>query len=238
MTPFATAAAVVTVSASTPGCPDSTPLPAALTGSITPIVNCIVQNDDGTVTARFGYSTNVNADLFAVKSASDNYLTPASAPQSQTLFFRKGTHNSTFFSVAAKLPITWFVRGPDGQLNSAVADSSADQCAPTTKYTLNILPILNCIIQNEDKTYTARFGYNNMNINGLVKIPTGSGNSLSFGDGRQPTVFGPGLHNLVFFVVYNSTNLPSTWTLTSPNGNSVTLTVTVNGPNSCAFVSS
>jgi len=238
LTPFATAAAVVTVSANTPACPDSVPLPSALTGTVTPFVNCIIQNDDGSYTARFGYSTNVNSDLFAIKSASDNYLTPTGSPQSQTVYFRKGTHNNTFFSVSAKLPITWFVRGPDGQLNSAVADASADGCAATVKYTQNIVPILNCIVKNEDKSYTARFGYNNLNTNGLVKIPLGSSNSMSFGDGRQPTVFGPGLHNLVFFVVYNATSLPSTWTLSSPNGYSVTLSVTLNGPTSCASVAS
>jgi len=234
LTPYATAATSVTVSADTPACPDITPAPTAVTGTITPIVNCVVQNDDGSWTARFGYKTNVNAELFAVKAASDNYITPAAAPQSQSLYFRQGTRNNTFFVNYNKLPITWFVRGPDGKLNSATADENADSCAVTTKYLLNIVPILNCIIKNEDKSYTARFGYNNLNPSGLVKIPQGSSNVLSFGDGRQPTVYGPGLHNLVFYVVYNATNLPSTWTLTSPNGFSATLTVTVNGPNNCA----
>lgn len=82
-----------------------------------------------------------------------------------------------------------------------------------------IKPILNCVRDNGDKTFTAFFGYDNEN-NEPVLLPLGIRNyfqHLLLADQGQPVVFLPGEYSYVFSVDFNGDDY--TWYL---NGNSVT----------------
>ncbi|WP_148267668.1 hypothetical protein [Ignavibacterium album] len=75
-----------------------------------------------------------------------------------------------------------------------------------------VRPVLECVRNNGDGTYTAYFGYKNDNTVS-VYIPVGSKNKFTPTpqDRGQTRVFLPGRHNRVFTVSFNGSNL--VWTL-------------------------
>jgi Putative Ig domain len=75
-----------------------------------------------------------------------------------------------------------------------------------------ISPVLECVTNNGDGTYTAYFGYNNPNSL-IVTIPLGSNNRFTPNpqDRGQPTTFETGRRVSVFSVIFNGSNL--VWTL-------------------------
>jgi cysteine-rich repeat protein len=97
-------------------------------------------------------------------------------------------------------------------------------------------PILECVIDNGNGTYTAHFGYLNENA-AAVSIPLGAANKFSPGaqDRGQPTTFQPGRTpywpQAAFNVVFDGSNL--TWTLTGPDGGTRTATAS-SGSTPCA----
>jgi len=76
-----------------------------------------------------------------------------------------------------------------------------------------IIPTLQCIHFNQDKTMTAYFGYNNQNSVAVSVVNISNYNYFSPGNSYrgQPRIFLPGIHNNVFSVVFDGTNL--TWNL-------------------------
>ena len=83
-----------------------------------------------------------------------------------------------------------------------------------------IIPTFQCIQYNPDKTFTAHFGYNNMNDVSVGIVNYSDNNYFSPGNRYrgQPNIFLPGNHTDVFTVVFNGDNL--TWTL---SGSSITI---------------
>jgi hypothetical protein len=85
----------------------------------------------------------------------------------------------------------------DGTSRTATAsDNPSQRCTPEVDGT-NISPILECVVEEEDGTLTARFGYEN-HYGQAVRVPRGSNNTISpqSFDGRQPTLFEmPGLYD-------------------------------------------
>jgi len=243
-TPYVDNSAVLTFNKDTTPCSIILPTPVNLVAQITPIVECVAVNEDDTFTARFGYDNLFvttkakelakNVPLLAIKDISDNFIEPAELSQSQTTYFRPGRQTNTFF-VVGDLPITWSIRGTDGEVRVAIADLDSTPCSPPIKFAADIIPQLNCINKNEDGTFTARFGYINNNLNGIATINVGANNTfLPAGvTTKQINKFSPGVHSLVFFVVFTPDQLPGSWTLTGPNGVSTTLTITENGPQTC-----
>jgi hypothetical protein len=75
-----------------------------------------------------------------------------------------------------------------------------------------ITPVLECVEDNGDETYTAYFGYDNGNSTG-VYIPIANRNNFSPMpiDRGQPVVFEPGEQANVFSVIFDGRDL--TWTL-------------------------
>lgn len=75
-----------------------------------------------------------------------------------------------------------------------------------------IVPILECVQDNGDHTFTAFWGYNNPNEK-VIYIPIGFKNGFAPGvqDRGQPKLFLPGNHTNVFKVVFYGKDL--TWTL-------------------------
>ncbi|MBU0648186.1 glycosyltransferase family 2 protein, partial [Patescibacteria group bacterium] len=80
-----------------------------------------------------------------------------------------------------------------------------------------VLPLLECVDDHGDGTYTAHFGYENQNSH-TVNIPIGWKNKFIPDpiDRGQPTDFLPGLHEDVFTVDFNGSNLK--WQVKGPDG--------------------
>jgi hypothetical protein len=94
-------------------------------------------------------------------------------------------------------------------------------------------PILECVLDNLDGTYTAHFGYKNENAT-AVEVPIGSGNRFTPApqDRGQPTTFEPGRtpfypNNAFSFDWDGAGNV--VWVLTGPAGTR-TATASTGGP--------
>ncbi len=88
-------------------------------------------------------------------------------------------------------------------------DPAGNSVGATAKATVAITrdrltPVLNCVMLNDDGTYTAFFGYENPNSY-AVTVPIGNDNKITAGRGGndqgQPTTFDPGSQDAVFGVV-------------------------------------
>jgi len=95
-----------------------------------------------------------------------------------------------------------------------------------------VSPVLECVDDNGDGTYTAHFGYNNNN-NRWVSIPIGADNKFTPNpqDRGQPQFFKPGRIVNDFSVVFDGSNL--VWYLKSPNGEAATSTASDNPEQRC-----
>ena len=91
--------------------------------------------------------------------------------------------------------------GRDPAGNSVGATASATVAITRDRLT----PVLNCVMLNDDGTFTAFFGYENPNSY-AVTVQIGNDNKVTAGnkggnDQGQPTTFEPGSHTAVFAVV-------------------------------------
>jgi hypothetical protein len=95
--------------------------------------------------------------------------------------------------------------------------------------TQGVAPILDCVTNNKNGTYTASFGYTNSNATS-VTISVGSSNYFSpYPQNQgQPTTFLSGTHHSVFNVVFNGSNL--TWYLKGPDSTGRSVTVSKSSP--------
>jgi len=93
-----------------------------------------------------------------------------------------------------------------------------------------VIPLLECVDNNGDGTYTAHFGYLNQSRK-TITLRIGHKNEFRPGqpDRGQPTVFLPGQHLDVFSVVFNGN--PITWALQAEDdhSNQVTASSTSEG---------
>lgn len=99
--------------------------------------------------------------------------------------------------------------------------------------TKQVSPVLECVTNNGNGSYTAYFGYENRNPV-AVTIPRGNDNRFhpEPKDRGQPTVFGPGRQRFVFKVDFNGKNL--VWQLKGPDGKGRTATASSNPTQDCA----
>lgn len=90
-----------------------------------------------------------------------------------------------------------------------------------------VRPVLECVVANNDGTYTARFGYKNENTV-PVTIAVGTNNKFSPNpiDRGQVTDFQPGRVYAAFNVNFNGSNL--VWTLKGPDNKGRTSTASQN----------
>jgi hypothetical protein len=74
--------------------------------------------------------------------------------------------------------------------------------------TMPVHPILECVHNNGNNTYTAYFGYQN-DLDKTILVPIGGQNSFSPGqsDRGQTTLFYPGRHTNVFTVDFDGSNI-------------------------------
>jgi hypothetical protein len=134
-----------------------------------------------------------------------------------------GVNRATTFLADTLLQAT--IRSGDVDASTTAYITVKDGDAMTDSLAINIAsvlpqsfsPILDCVTQQNDTTYTAWFGYENTNSISIT-VPVGPQNKFTPtpNDRNQPTVFNPGRKDYIFSVVFNGNNL--TWKL---NGNQV-----------------
>ncbi|MBZ0282895.1 MAG: putative Ig domain-containing protein [Anaerolineae bacterium] len=187
--------------------------------AVEPILECVRDKGFGLYVAYFGYK-NENAQLIDIPVGSNNKFDPYIIDVGQPTDFEPGRQSNVFAVVFKSYkPVTWTLRGPDGETRSVTATSSSTPCEnPPAHPSQPITPILECVADLGEGLYEARFGYNNPNELG-IKVPVSWFNRFSPHpeDRGQVTTFAPGLHESVFTVNFNGSDL--IWKLT---GNTVT----------------
>ncbi len=102
---------------------------ASAAGSVTPLVDCVVKNSDGSWTAVFGYDNSTGTTV-TIPVGLDNYITPRSYGSPQPTTFAPGVHRGAF-TVPVQLgegPV-WTVE----QRTSAGVVSTTPACPSSTE---------------------------------------------------------------------------------------------------------
>lgn len=171
--------------------------------------------------AYFGYK-NENAKLIPIAVGTSNKFGPVSQAQGQPTQFEPGRQSFVFaVKFKADTTLVWTLKGPDGVTRTASASKTSTPCSvPPPAPTQSVTPILECVADLGSGKYQARFGYHNPNAVG-IRTTVGYKNQFlpSPSDRGQVTTFAPGLHEGVFSVLFDGSDL--SWKL---NG----LTVTAN----------
>lgn len=178
--------------------------------SLSPVLECVDNNGDGTYTAHFGYNNpNSVAIIVNANDNSDNRFHPSPQVRNQVTSFQPGRHRFQFEEVFNGNNLVWILNN-----RTATASRNAPACPqPTPTVALKaISPVLECVDENSDGTFTAHFGYYNRN-NFPVDIVPGSDNYFhpQPRQRNQPTTFRPGRSYKDYTEVFNGNNL--VWTL-------------------------
>lgn len=103
------------------------PAAAAPNGSITPIVNCIWNNGNGTVTASVGYRST-NSGTVTEPIGSGNRFRPGAQNRGQPTTFLPGTQNNVFAVTVTYAEIedeiNWYVTGRSASVETIVMCAS------------------------------------------------------------------------------------------------------------------
>ncbi|MEM8535906.1 MAG: hypothetical protein AAGF95_34080, partial [Chloroflexota bacterium] len=108
---------------------ENTQVLTQLSASIQPILDCVVDNENGTFTAYFGFS-NSSSETVNIAVGPNNYVSPGPNDQGQPSTFESGRSSSypdAVFSIDFSGPsIIWHLNGA-----SITASSSSAQCYTT-----------------------------------------------------------------------------------------------------------
>jgi hypothetical protein len=199
----------------------NTPLPPQ---SVRPVLECVQRRGWGRYTAHFGYD-NLNDEVVNIAPGVHNFFVPGHSDSGQPRVFEMG-RQSYAFSVDFNFVLAWAVRGPNGRYEFVTVTPYSQPCNAQNlppRPNRAVKPILECVMDNGGGTYTARFGYENLND---AAVTIGVSNSNKFSghnkDRGQTVTFLPGLHEDVFRVNFNGNNL--TWTLRGSDNRSYTVT--------------
>jgi hypothetical protein len=162
-------------------------LEEAAPAAVSPVLECVTDNGDGTYTASFGYN-NQNAATVFIPVGSGNRFT-GTQDRGQSVAFAPGRTVDAFTVDFDGSNLVWTLRSANGSQRTATASSSSERCAPTVDGN-DISPIAECVIEELDGTLTANFGYEN-NYGEKVRVPQGGDNKItpSAFDGPQPIYF-------------------------------------------------
>ena len=108
----------------------ATPGTASAAGTVTPLLDCYVQNSDGSFTALLGYS-NTTGRTQTIARGTNNVLTPSRYDGVQPTSFKSGTFHGVFTVklAAADVPYAnWTLNGA----NLSTAVSTTTSCPPGT----------------------------------------------------------------------------------------------------------
>lgn len=110
------------------------PADAAPQLKLTPILDCIEVNGDGSITAHFGYENNwtnqVTIPAGKEPPGQQNWFLPAPADRGQPSQFLPGAHSDVFTVTFASSTLEWRLGDVNGQYSSVVADASDARCTP------------------------------------------------------------------------------------------------------------
>ncbi len=196
--------------------------------AISPVLECVVKKpsddhgygrsrvshpktggDYDSYIAYFGYK-NENAGLVTIPIGYKNGFSPSPQDQSQPTQFEPGRQKFVFaVTFKSNSTLKWSLKGPDGQSRTATASRYSTPCAtPPPAPTQQVTPIVECVADLGSSKFEARFGYNNPNAVG-TNIAVGYKNQFMPypSDRGQVTTFAPGLHQSVFVVPFDGSNL-------------------------------
>ncbi|GIK64510.1 MAG: hypothetical protein BroJett018_23040 [Chloroflexota bacterium] len=188
-------------------------------GAVIPTLDCVAKQTDGKYVAWFGYD-NTNDVMVNTPVGTNNRFNPTPTDRQQPRVFEPGDWHKVFsvkFSHGTTL--VWKLKGPDGVERTVSANKYSTPCESVPATSTNaVKPIVNCVADAGDGVFVARFGYENHNMVS-VTIPVGTNNYVipNPQDRKQTITFLPGVHNDVFRVNFNGSDL--TWKLKSPDGN-------------------
>jgi hypothetical protein len=121
----------------------------AVTGSaaspqnhLTPILNCIDVNGDGSITAHFGYSNSwtnqVTVPAGKTSGGGQNWFLPAPADRGQPSQFQPGTFSDvftvTFTPTGANPTLEWRLSDVNSGYGSVIADAGSSRCTPVPAF--------------------------------------------------------------------------------------------------------
>lgn len=105
---------------------------------LTPILNCIDVNGDGSITAHFGYSntwTNqVTVPAGKTSGGGQNWFLPDPKDRGQPSQFDPGTFNDVFTVTFTSATLEWRLSDVSGEYNSVVADANTSRCTPVPAF--------------------------------------------------------------------------------------------------------
>jgi hypothetical protein len=107
------------------------PGPASAAGTVTPLLDCVVQNSNGSYTAVLGYS-NTTGRTTSIPFGTYNVITPSKYDRVQPTTFHSGTYHGVFKVTVSAYDI-W--SSPEWRLNGDTidyADVTANSCPPPT----------------------------------------------------------------------------------------------------------
>jgi len=196
---------------------------------IQPILECVTEvkgtrKSASTYIAYFGYK-NENDQVVTISVSDNNKFLPIPKDRGQPVTFEPGRQSFVFSVSFDGSTLDWYIKGPDGQYRNATASKYSPRCAESIPQpTQPVTPIVECVADLGSGHYRARFGYNNPNKLG-VKITVGSKNKFypTPENRGQVVTFAPGLHQNVFEVNFNGSDLK--WTL-----NGITVTANKHAP--------
>lgn len=129
-TPAHTATPIATSTHTPPPSTPTTTSTAAL--PVRPILECVIDNGNGTYTAHFGYK-NENATAVPIPIGADNKFSPGAQDRGQPSLFQTGRTpfwpSSAFQVVFDGANLTWTLKGPDGATRTATASAGSVPCA-------------------------------------------------------------------------------------------------------------
>ena len=213
--------------------------------AVTPVLECVIENDDHSVTAYFGYD-NGNDLSVSIPIGNDNFFSQSyldegdneesyghwQKDRGQPRVFESGRQEFAFSVDFPKYKnLEWTVEGPDGSTSTAVANRYSSPCeaVPSEHPHEEIIPTVQCVADLGDGLYEARFGYDNTN-DSSVTIKVGYQNKFnpSPRDRGQTITFLPGEHEDVFRVQFHDSNNGIEWKLKSPDYHWHTVVATKN----------
>lgn len=193
--------------------------------AVTPILEGVYNNGDGTYTAVWGYYNYNKMEVDGLVSVyTGNLVNSTDKPMKEN--FKPGRIEHAFETKFTGETLVWTLIGPDQTTRSATANASNAQELQA------VAPVLEDVYHNGDGTYTAVWGYynyNNKEVDALVSIFTG--NLVDESDVPIKENFKPGRVNNAFETKFEGGTL--VWTLKGPDG--TTRTATADATNAQQF---
>ncbi len=195
------------------------PILTTPTAPVEPVVTCINLNEDGSFSAVFGYR-NPNAVPVSQPVGASNAIALDEGAEgavvgAQPTRFMAGSLEVavTVTGIGPSGSVTWTIAAP-GEARTATATTASPQCTAPA-FTPEISVRAECVIDQGNGTYAARFGYQS-NETSTVPVPVGPLNTLTQSAGGavgqvQAASFAPGLNASAFTVTGIRSRNSVTW---------------------------